>query len=185
MIDKTDDVIVFIDNGYLKKVSARFKSQNVFCCDIKKFAINLAKEQKLFCKKIYFYDALPFEDNKFKSKKYSEYIHNLKTRGIIVREGRCQKILIDKIKQLYTYKQKGVDTHITMDLLTCAFEKKAAHFILISADTDFVPAIEKIKEFKIKVILYCLKNKNRNFFLSNHLLNACDFVGLIKKEHFE
>ncbi len=95
MIEKQDDVIVFIDNGYLKKVSARFKSQNVFNCDIKKFAINLAKEQKLFCKKIYFYDAPPFEDNKNKSK------------------------------------------------------------------------------------------KNQNLFLFNHLLDACDFVGLIKKEHLE
>lgn len=82
---KTDDVIVFIDNGYLKKVSKRFKSQNIFNYDIKKLAINLSKEQ----------------------------------------------------------------------------------------------------EYKIKVILYCLKNKNRHFFLSNHLLEACDFVGLIKKEHFE
>lgn len=185
MIEKIDDVIVFIDNGYLKKVYDRFKSKNIFNCDIKKFSINLSKEQKLFCKKIYLYDAPPFVDNKIKSKKYSEYVHNLKTRGIIVREGRCQKILIDKIKQLYAYKQKGVDTYITMDLLTCAFEKKASNFILITADTDFVPVIEKIKAFKIKVILYCLKNKNRKFFLSNHLLNACDFVGLIKKEHFE
>ena len=185
MIQKTDDVIVFIDNGYLKKVSSRFKSQNIFKYDIKKFAINLSKEQNLFCKKIYFYDAPPFEDNKIKSKKYAEFISHLKTRNIIVREGRCQKILIDRAKKIYTYKQKGVDTHITMDLLTCAFEKKANNFILISADTDFVPVIEKIKEFNIKVILYCLKNKNRNFFLSNHLLDACDFVGLIKKEHFE
>jgi uncharacterized LabA/DUF88 family protein len=184
MTEKQDDVIVFIDNGYLKKVSARFKSQNVFNCDIKKFAINLSKEQKLFCKKIYFYDAPPFEDNKTKSKRYVEYTRNLKTRGIIVKEGRCQKILIDKARQIYTYKQKGVDAHITMDLLTCAFEKKANNFILITADTDFVPVIEKVKESKIKVILYCLKNKNRNFFLSNHLLDACNFVGLIKKEHF-
>jgi len=185
MIEKQDDVIVFIDNGYLKKVSARFKSQNVFNCDIKKFAINLAKEQKLFCKKIYFYDAPPFEDNKNKSKKYTEFISHLKNRNIIIREGRCQKILIDKARQIYTYKQKGVDTHITMDLLTCAFEKKANNFILITADTDFVPVIKKVREFKIKVILYCLKNKNRKFFLSNHLLDACDFVGLIKKEHLE
>lgn len=102
----------------------------------------------------------------------------MKTRGVIVKEGRCQKILIDKFKQIYTYKQKGVDTHITMDLLTCAFEKKTNNFILITADTDFVPVIKNIK---IKVILYCLKNKNRKFFLSNHLLDACDFVGLIKK----
>lgn len=181
---KTDDVIVFIDNGYLKKVSKRFKSQNIFNYDIKKLAINLSKEQNLFCKKIYFYDAPPFKD-KIKSKKYTEHINQLKNRGIIVKEGRCQKILVDNIKQIYTYKQKGVDTHITIDLLTCAFEKRANNFILITADTDFVPVIEKIKEYKIKVILYCLKNKNRHFFLSNHLLEACDFVGLIKKEHFE
>lgn len=92
MIEKQDDVFVFIDYGYLKKVISRFNYKNVFNYNIKKFAINLAKEQKLFCKKINFYYAPPFEDNKIKLKKYKNFINNLKTRNKIIREERCQKI---------------------------------------------------------------------------------------------
>lgn len=29
------------------------------------------------------------------------------------------------------------------------------------------------------------KNKYVNFFLSNYLLKACDYIGLINKKHFE
>ncbi len=36
----------------------------------------------------------------------------------------------------------------------------------------------------VKVILYCLINKSRNFFLSNHLLSICNEVKLINNSHF-
>lgn len=182
MLEKEDSAIVFIDFGYFKKILDLFNI-NKFNIDLKKFAIALCKEQKLFCKKIYFYDAPPFKDNQKKLDKYNRFISLLKKRDIIIKEGRCQKILIDKNKRTYEFKQKGVDTHITMDLLTCAFEKKAKNFILITADTDFVPVIEKIKKLNINIILYCVKNKKRGLFLSNHLLDTCNYVGLIKKEN--
>ncbi|MDD3245152.1 MAG: NYN domain-containing protein [Candidatus ainarchaeum sp.] len=181
MGEKQDSAIVFIDFGYLKKIFDLFKI-NKFNVDLKRFSIILCKEQKLFCKRIYLYDAPPFKDNKKKLDRYNSFISQLKKRGLIIKEGRCQKILIDKNKRKYEFKQKGVDTHITMDLLTCAFEKKANNFILITADTDFVPVIEKIKKLNINIILYCVKNKERHLFLSNHLLDACNYVGLIKKE---
>jgi uncharacterized LabA/DUF88 family protein len=173
---KNDNVIIFLDNAYLKKVSFFYGKKNHLDFDIKKFAILLAKENKLFCKKIYLYDAPPFGEN-IRLEKYKAFLSYLKKRGIIVREGRCQKIGNE-------YHQKGVDTLITMDLLKCAFEHQSDNFIIITADTDFVPVIKEVKEKGIKIILYCLQNRNRKFFLSNHLLDICDQAKLIKEEHF-
>jgi uncharacterized LabA/DUF88 family protein len=71
-----------------------------------------------------------------------------------------------------------------MDLLINSFEKNAFNFIIITADTDFVPVIAEVKNKAIKVILYCLINKSRHFFLSNHLLSICDEVKIIKETNF-
>ncbi|MDD4049405.1 MAG: NYN domain-containing protein [Candidatus ainarchaeum sp.] len=171
-----DSLIIFIDNAYLKKVYSFYNKSN-FNFDIKKFSMNLAKENKLFCKKIYLYDAPPFENNSLKMEKYNSFKKYLKKRNIFIREGKLQKIS-DR------YTQKGVDSLLTMDLLINSFEKNAFNFIIITADTDFVPVIAEVKNKAIKVILYCLINKSRHFFLSNHLLSICDEVKIIKETHF-
>ena len=44
-----------------------------------------------------------------------------------------------------TYHEKGVDVHLSVDLLSGAYEKQYDTAILISSDTDLIPVIEKIK----------------------------------------
>ena len=46
------------------------------------------------------------------------------------------------------YHEKGVDVKIAVDLLIGAYENKYDIAILISSDTDLIPAIKKIKQLK-------------------------------------
>jgi len=46
------------------------------------------------------------------------------------------------------YHEKGVDVNIAVDILVAAYENLCDHIILISSDTDLLPAIRKAKEKK-------------------------------------
>ncbi len=47
--------------------------------------------------------------------------------------------------------EKGVDVHIAVDLLVGAYERLYDRTLLVSSDTDLIPAIEKAKEKGLKV----------------------------------
>lgn len=49
------------------------------------------------------------------------------------------------------YHEKGVDVNLAVDLLVGAYEKQYDIAILISSDTDLIPAIEKVKILKKEI----------------------------------
>lgn len=57
------------------------------------------------------------------------------------------------LKSNGTFHEKGVDVRIAVDLLEVSYENLADRLILVSSDTDLLPAIEKAKS-KGKVIEY-------------------------------
>jgi len=64
------------------------------------------------------------------------------------------------------YHEKGVDVLMAVDLLTGAYENLYDTTILVSSDTDLIPAIEKVRVMKKKSkILDKLKLKKENYFL--------------------
>jgi uncharacterized LabA/DUF88 family protein len=186
------ECIILLDSGYLTYISKFFGKGKLLKYKIEKFSVNLAKERNLSVKEIYYYTAPPFQSSKANEEEnkrranYDRFIQKIKgvKPKIIVREGRCQKI-INQNKEEFT--QKGVDTLLTMDLLKIAERKLAENIILMTSDTDFVPIIKDLQEnYNIKVILAYFTDKRRKsaFSLSNHLWNICKDKILIKKEHF-
>jgi len=181
-----ENTAVFIDNGYLQVIARHFAKKDY---DINQFAITLSKEQKLWCEKVYFYIAPPYqsnkptEDEKMRKAKYDRFVSALKKiPTITIREGRCQK------KEDGEYGQKGVDTLIVMDLVQYSINhKKNKSLIIVTADTDFVPVLNSLRERGINIILYYYTDLKRNskFSMSNHLSKACDKQILITPEHFD
>lgn len=51
------------------------------------------------------------------------------------------------------FHEKGVDVNIAVDILVATYEDQADHLILVSSDTDLLPAIKKGKE-KGKTVEY-------------------------------
>jgi len=179
-----EEAMVFIDGAYLSLISKYLGRSKPLNFDIKKFAEKLIKKENLFCKEIYYYTCPPFQSGSFfedevkRKQGYDKFVNKLRKLGIKVREGRCQKINNE-------FSQKGVDTLITIDMIRNAPSIK--NFILVTCDTDFVPAIMDIKEKdKTKFIIYYFNDfiKFSKFSMSDHILEVCDKKILLKKEDF-
>lgn len=189
-----EETIVFIDEGFLDKLSKHFGNGVRLRFDKFLLAKNLAKKHNLFCKKLFYYTAPPFQStfptNEEKQKKagHDKFVSALaKNKNIIIREGRCQRTFNEK--GVAVYKQKGVDTLLTIDLGHLKEDfPEIKKIILISSDTDFCPAIKDIKERdNIEVILYTYFDRQRKskFSLSNELINCCSIYCKLEKQDFE
>lgn len=187
-----EDTLVFIDEGFLSKLSKHFGNGKYLKIDYIKFAKNLSKKQNLFCKHLFYYTAPPFQEtpptNEQRKRKegYDSFIKSIgKNKEITIREGRCQRLKIDG---KFIYKQKGVDTLMTIDLSHVKEDFKSINkIILIACDTDFCPVVEDIKKRNIEVLLYTYFNRIRDtpFSRANHLISCCSKYIPLTKQDFE
>jgi len=187
-----EDTVVMIDAGFLSKVSRRLGDGHYFKYDLLKFSKRLAGKQGMVFRHLFFYNAPPFQgsrpsDTERKKKEaYDSFVGILgEKEGVTIREGRCQRLMIDG---KYIYKQKGVDTLLTMDLMDLPLEhKRIKHIILIASDSDFVPVINRIKKLGISVLLYTYYERDRKskFSTSNKLLGAVAQYAMLTKEDFQ
>jgi len=185
------ETLVFIDETFLEKLSKHLGNGKYLKFDKILFAENLAKKQNLNCKYIFYYTCPPFQcevpttEEKRKKEGYSRFINKLKKRGVIVREGRCQRLKCDGE---FVYKQKAVDILLAMDLMSVPLDyPKVKRIILISSDSDFVPIVESLEEKEVKTILYTYYERIRDtpFSVSNHLVKSAYKYVLLTKEDFE
>ncbi len=135
----------------------------------------------------FLYTAPPFQsseptpDEMDRKAKYDKWISKLKKiQNFYIREGRCRKVN-------GCFHQKGVDTLITMDLMSVLNSKKVNTIILVSCDTDFVPVLEQAQKEGLNIILFYYNDfvRKSEFSMSNHMLVACPNHVLITKEHLE
>jgi len=189
--DEFFSTLVFIDETFLEKLSKYFGKGKYLKFDKIAFAINLSKKQNLKCKKIFYYTAPPFQcenpslDEIKKKEGYNKFVSKLKNRGVIVREGRCQRL---KCEGDFVYKQKAVDILMAMDLMSVPLEyPEMKKIILISSDSDFVPIVKKLENKGVRTILYTYYEKIRNtpFSISNHLIQSVHKYILLTKQDFE
>lgn len=188
-----EDCLVLVDSGFLSKLSKHFGKGNHLVYDIIKFAQNLANKQNLFCKKIFYVTAPPFQgtpptrDEQERKIKYDKFIYKLKKNILIkVEEGRVQKIRDSDGKVKYT--QKGVDTLLIMRLSFVPIDfSNIKKIVLVSSDTDFCPVIEELKAKNIEVILYSYNERKRDtkFSISNHLIRCCSKYIKLSKQDFD
>ncbi|MFH0837240.1 MAG: NYN domain-containing protein [Candidatus Aenigmatarchaeota archaeon] len=181
------ETIVFIDAGYLSLISKFLGKGKHLKFNIGQFAEHLATKENLKLNKTFYYTAPPYQgsaprkDEIERKANYDKFINKLrKIPNFVVREGRCQKI--DNV-----FMQKGVDTLLTMDIFEVVHKKDVGTIILLACDTDFVPVLNRIREEGIKVILCYFSDFDRKskFFMSNHILTACDKKILLKKQDFD
>ena len=187
-----DKTLVFIDAGFLSKVTCHLGDGTHLKYDMIKFAKYLTGKEKLIFKKLFYYNAPPFQSNKpTKNEKkrkedYDSFITKIsRYKEIEIKEGRLQRVKEDG---KYVFKQKGVDTLITMDLMDVPLEyPKIKKIILIATDSDFVPIIKRLEKRGIDTILYTYFDKNRKskFSTANQLLKCVKKYVKLKKEDFE
>ncbi len=184
------DTLVFIDEAFLSKLSKYFGGGKYIKFDRAIFSGNLAKKERLLLKQIFIYTAPPFQssiptiDEDKRKKGYDKLIILLKEKGLIVREGRCQRLKVDG---KFEYNQKAVDILIAMDLMSVPIKfPNIKKIILIASDSDFVPVIKNLEEQGIKTILYTYYSKKRDaqFSRSNDLIKSVHKYVKLSAEDF-
>jgi len=184
------DTLVLIDEAFLSKLSKHFGGGKYIKFDRAVFSQNLSKKERLFLKQCFIYIAPPFlssnptMEEETRKKGYDKLITQLKEKGIIVREGRCQRLKVDG---KYIYNQKAVDILIAIDLMSVPIKfPKIKKIILIASDSDFVPVIKSLAEQNIKTILYTYYEEKRDaqFSRSNELIKSVHKYVKLTKEDF-
>lgn len=151
MINNQEKVVVFIDGNnfykYLKDKQISFPRGVKF--DFSKFVNFIINGRHLISKRYYTGIAKNF-DNSLKSKEIvkgqQKFLSGLEKDGFIIKRG---KIIYDSGR----IREKGVDVKISVDLVVGAVDDVFDTAIIVSSDTDLIPAIKYVR-FRGKSVEY-------------------------------
>lgn len=145
-ININERVIIIIDGSNFYHRLKEDKLTGLLNFDYLKFAEFLIGKRKLIFKK-YYIGAIREESGNLKSRTLMKnqriLTGNLKRFGYKIGYGHMLKT--------DSYHEKGVDVLMAVDLLIGAYENLYDTAILVSSDTDLIPAIIKIRSMNKKV----------------------------------
>lgn len=143
-------VMIFIDGNNLyhslKHVIGRTN------LEFEKFSKRLAQARHLI--RVYYYNApLNRDDDDEKHRQQQSFFDSLDSVPYLTKRfGRLEKRVVrhtlpdGTFVSTPTYVEKGVDTHIVIDMLSFAYKDTYDTAILVSGDEDFVTVVERVKE---------------------------------------
>ncbi len=187
-------LIVMIDGNYLRMAAKR---HGIEYFD-HRFFVNKLKEKlsemlgtSLRLLRTYYYDAPPFSDeSKLKPKEIEfarrrqAFLDRLNQLDLFeVRLGRIQYKGRDEKGNLITA-QKGVDVKMAVDIIEFAEHKTADYILLITSDSDLVPAIRVAKNKGVNVILGMFPPKHKHSKLVKELSDSADMRILFDDDMF-
>lgn len=145
------DSILFIDSSNFYHSLKEERRLPFNAEDFKEVFDKLAKEYAL--KKINFYDALKnseLEPDQYKRQQaFHQKLRSLNP-NLEVKTRKLRYINFDKGKRIP--KEKGIDVLLVVDMIEAAISKEMQAAILLSGDSDFVPAVKLAKRYDIETI---------------------------------
>ncbi len=160
-----EKAVVLIDGGYIAKVIDN---------DFGRTKIDFLKLSNAVCGeterlRTYYYNCMPYqhdpptEEERAKFSSMDKFVYSLRKHPRFeVRLGKLQQIGGE-------FKQKRVDILMAVDLVRMSWGKQIGKAILITGDSDFVPAVEAAKDAGVIVQLYYSRNS-----IHDELLLAVD-----------
>jgi len=178
----TDKAAVFIDLGYFSKsLKDEFDSVRV---DLLKFSNKICGDCERF--RTYVYDCDPFQDpspsveQKVRKANADRFHHVLKMLPRFeVRLGRLARRM--DAQGAPKYEQKGTDTQLSVDLVELCYKGIIGRAMLVTGDSDFVPAVVAAKNVGVIVEIHYYGGTH----VSDELLEVCDGRFIINKEIIE
>ncbi len=150
--------------------------------DLYKLCESFLKEDECI-ENIYYFTALSW--NKYKADKHKLYIRALRTRGVIPVYGKFKNVQkhCNLCGQYYeTHEEKRTDVNIAMGLFEDGMKDMYDKAVIISADSDLIPPIEKLQEnFPVKKIGVIAPMGRR----AKELKEVADFFSKIDKKRLE
>ena len=156
-------VAIFIDNGYLSKV---------FTDGIK---IDFIKFSEVVCDgkerlRTYFYDCKPYvsepptAEEKVKISQYNRFASKVEALPRFqMRFGKLRR------NSDGSFEQKRVDILLAVELVRLSWSGQIGHAVIVTGDSDFVPAIEAAKDAGVITKLYYSRRS-----VHDELLSAVD-----------
>ena len=133
-----DKTLIFVDDGFLAKLSKHFGGGKYLRFDRCLFSHNLARKQNLECEKIFYYTAPLFQsrlstkEEEQRKEGHDKFIKSLSEKGVVIREGRVQRL---NIEGRFVYNQKAVDSLAIIDLMSVPLKyPHVLKIIIISSD---------------------------------------------------
>ena len=146
---KTEKVAIYIDGSnfynYLKNQKINYRKGARF--NFKKFIDFLIDKRESTSKRYYTGIIRNIDKSKTSErlvKDQQKFLEKLKDDGFVIKPGR---IIYDKGKT----REKGTDVKIAVDLIVGAVDNQYDTAIIVSSDTDLIPAIKYIKYKKKKI----------------------------------
>ena len=174
-----DKAAVFIDGGYFAKILQGFGEPRL---NFEDFSNELCKRSNAERFRTYFYDCMPYQgdpptpEEKRRYKDKQSFITYLsKLPRFEVRLGKLSRF--DSIcnhcgSKTREYKQKRVDHLLTVDLVRLSWRGMIQKAILITGDSDYVPAVKEAKDAGVLVQVYYYRGPNTT--IHDELYALCD-----------
>jgi uncharacterized LabA/DUF88 family protein len=161
---------VFIDAGFVDKVALHHDIR----FDYTKLASVAAGDGKLI--RAFYYFCMPYRsgtptpDEERRYHAYQQFMHFLtRLDRFELRQGHLAYRGVDVTTNEPIFEQKGVDVMLALDLVRMASSHQFQRAVLLTSDSDFVPAIKMAKDQGLEVILYYEPG-----YAHPELLHCCD-----------
>jgi len=160
-----DRVAVFIDGGYFDRALEKMGGLRP---DYERFSDKVCRGTERL--RTYYYHCYPHKadpPSPAERQRYASmdrFLHSLRLlRRFEVRTGRLQAIG-------GTYRQKGIDTLLSIDMVELAATGHVSEAVLVSGDSDFAPAVRRAKDKGLLVALFY----SPAIYVHDELFEACD-----------
>lgn len=173
---------IFIDGAYLEKIlKNEFDERRIH---FEKFSKNLAGDTQIL--RTYYYHCMPFQDDPptpEQRKKYANkdrFINSIKGyENYEIRLGKLKRRTCDYCNH-EKFEQKRVDVLMAVDLVKLSATHQINQAILVTGDSDFVPAVKVAKADGVLIQLY-----HSQLIKSDELYDVCDQRFEITRELIE
>lgn len=162
---------VFLDGGYFQKVLQHvFGSPKI---DFEEFSDRICRDDERL--RTYFYYCMPYQSDPPTQEERERYA---RADRFVYSLGRLNRFEVRLGKLIYVpsardFVQKRVDVLLSVDLVRMSWDHQIGKAVLVTGDSDFVPAIQAAKDAGVLTILYYSRAHPLVSAL-DELLYACD-----------
>lgn len=164
--------IILIDGSNFYFKLKDLKLHNLLNFDFSGFALKLARKDKIV-HTTYYTGKIKTDGNNHTQRLFD----NQRKLLAHLRKHNFNYSLGYLLKSDGKFHEKGVDVNIAVDILVAAYENICDRIIIVSSDTDLLPAVKKAKEKK-KIVEYIGFSHMR----SHAMVNNCSRYTLLTKK---
>jgi uncharacterized LabA/DUF88 family protein len=168
---------VFIDGGFFGKVLEDLGHPRI---DYAKFSDNLCGNHERL--RTYYYDCYPYQSDPPTLAERERYSKKSKWFDKLLLLPRFEVRTGKLARRDGGFQQKGVDVLFSVDIVRMSWAKQIDRAIIITGDSDFIPAVNAAKETAVIVELYYYISPDDGPSTHQELIKAVDERSEINQE---